>query len=112
MSIKNICLILCALGSSSCITVPNVKTCAVAGVLLAGADCAWTNTRTTSELSFNELIEMLEPKLCEFEGCTERAGAIFMSSEHYKRQKTALEKACKKLEDMGSQCTLELEEKE
>lgn len=81
---------------SSCVTVPNVKVCSVAGVMTAGAICAETISGKTSEMDFNQLIDFLEPQQNP-----KRAGAVFMSSEDFNKVKTALEEACREL---GPKC--------
>lgn len=70
-----------------------MRVCSVAGTLMAGANCAYTGEDTTEELSMAKLIELLE------------GGALIVSSEDYKRNKTAAEQACYKL---GPACGFEV----
>lgn len=79
-------------------TVPNVKVCRVAGVMDAGADCAWTLSEQKQQMSTGEFITFLEP--------THYRGAAFcMPVDHWVRMKTALEQACHAL---GSKCRPEV----
>jgi hypothetical protein len=78
------------LALSACsVMVPDVKVCAVAGRLQAGADCAYTGHDETSEMDMAATVKMLED------------GAIWMSAQDYMRLKTAIESMCYK---MGSAC--------
>lgn len=99
---KNLCLSLFALlllaSCGGCITVPETRACAVAGVMSAGANCAYTLSGKTEELSLGEFLEFLEPT-------DDRGPAICQSSDDFNKMKTALEQACKKL---GPRCSYEL----
>lgn len=70
-----------------------MRVCSVAGTLMAGANCAFTGHDENIELSMSELIKFLED------------GALIVSSEDYKRNKTAAEQACYKL---GAACGFEV----
>lgn len=87
-----------ALLVSGCVSVPNTTGCAVKGTLLAGAICSETNTGKTSELTFDELVEFMQPN-------ENKGGAICFSSSDYQRMKTALEQACRAL---GNRCQYEV----
>jgi hypothetical protein len=93
-----------ALLASGCVTIPNTTACTVAGRLLDGGICAETLTGKTSEKTFEQMIDFLEPQL-ETPEHPARGGAICQSSEDYNKQKTALERACRLL---GSRCSYEL----
>jgi hypothetical protein len=83
-------------GLSGCkVTFPDVKLCSVAGIFAAGMDCSYTGHDENSEMTAKEMIDFLE------------AGAICMSSEDRKREKTAIEKACVKL---GNGCSFEVKQ--
>ena len=93
--------VLFVLTLSACVTIPNTRKCSVAGLLDAGMICAETITGKTSEMNLLETIEFLEPQP---EGA--RAGAICQSAEDYRREKDALEQACRML---GNRCTPEIQ---
>lgn len=83
---------------SGCVSVPVTTGCTVAGTMSAGAICA-TTSGETSEMTLDEFLNFLEP--------TElRGGAICQSAEDYKKQKVALEQACREL---GPRCSYELQ---
>lgn len=69
------------------ISVHDTNACAVAGVLSAGADCITLLSGTKSSITFEELVEMLEPT-------STRGGAIIVPLEDYVQLKTELEQAC------------------
>jgi hypothetical protein len=99
--IKRSFLSLCALLLSGCaITVPNTRVCSIAGVISAGANCAWTLSEQTEEMTLDQFIEFLEPN-------DTRGGAICQSSDDWNKMKTALEQACKKL---GPNCSYEVQQ--
>lgn len=91
------CLSLFALALSfvfaSCaVTVPNTRVCAVAGVMAAGADCAYTRSDKMESLTLAELIELLE------------AGAMIQSAQDWNKNATVIEQLCKML---GPKCNYE-----
>jgi hypothetical protein len=86
--------------SSSCVTIPNTKSCTVAGIMSAGADCVESVTGKESEMSMNQFLDFLEPT-------EKRAGAICESASDWTKKKTALEQACREL---GKRCTFEVQE--
>lgn len=94
--------------SSCCINsveiqLPNIKACAVKGLLVYGANCAETNTGLTSEMTADETVEFLQAT----DGSAGHAPAIIMSAEDFRVQKDALDSVCRAL---GSHCTLELQQ--
>lgn len=100
-STKLICLVLFTTALSSCgtlIKLPNTKACSVAGLITAGADCAWTNDPKTEEMTFEQFMDFLTPNAT-------RGGAICQSADDWTKMTTALEQACRKL---GKYCTKEL----
>ena len=84
------------------ITVPNVRVCAVTGTMSAGADCAYSISGETEEMTLDQWFSFLEPQ-------TEppRGAAMCMSSADFSKIKTAIEQACRKL---GTSCTKEAKE--
>lgn len=100
--------ILCAttLLASACVSVPNIEGCTPAGALEAGGDCAMTNTGHKRQVTAQQLIEMLEPKVewdpVKQEWKTIRAGGVIVSADDYKRMKNAQELACR---EIGNRCT-------
>lgn len=89
--------LICAL--PSCVTVPNVKGCSVAGRLSAGATCAESLSQKTSEMTLHEFLTFLEP-----DQATQKGGAICFSSVDAQKLITALLQACQKA---GSFCKRE-----
>lgn len=87
ISLHLFALLLLILLLSSCVSIPDVKICTVAGVLSAGADCATTNSGKTSELSASEFFDFLSPDEVS-------AGAVCMSAPDYSRIKTAIQQLC------------------
>lgn len=92
------------------VTTPNTRECTVAGIVQAGMDCAMTNTGEISEMTFEEMVEWLEPQPERVDPVTgktlpARAGAVCRSDDDFTRQKIALEQACELLK---SRCTPEL----
>jgi hypothetical protein len=83
---------------TSCATVPNARVCAVAGVLQAGADCAYTLSDDLEAMTMDEFLAWLEP-------APERGPAMCVSAYDWGRIKTALEQACKAA---GPKCTYEV----
>ena len=100
---------------SSCVTVPvpNTKECQVAGILSAGMNCAETITHKISELNLAETIDFLEPQperqdpSDPTKTLPARAGAICRSADDARKQKDALDIACRLL---GNKCTKEMKE--
>lgn len=96
--------------ASSCITVPNIEGCTVAGAIEAGADCAKSNSGEKRKITAQELIQMLEPTVDApdpknpSQVIKGRAGAVIITAEDYKRAKNAQELACRML---GQKCTYE-----
>lgn len=87
------------LSASSCsVTVPNVTVCGVAGSLNDGAMCAETLTSKTTDMTFVQFLEFLEPT-------DKRGGALCLSTADYAKIKTTIEQACKK----GKFCSEEIE---
>lgn len=100
MNTKWLWLSLCAFLLDGCggIAIQNTRVCAVAGIMSAGADCAWTLSDDTEEMTLDEFITFLQPN-------EQRGSAVCQSAEDWNKNKTALEQACKKL---GSFCTYEM----
>lgn len=81
------------LALNGCVTIPNTRECYVpGGKILAGMDCADSNTGAKSRLTYEETIAFI------------KAGAVCRSSSDFNRQKTALEEACRIL---GMRCSYE-----
>lgn len=103
MRVKKLVLLFLGLfGSLSACTgveIPNVRVCAVAGVMAAGADCAWTLSDKIESMNLDQFIDFLEP-----DSNTGKGAALCQSSADWNKQKTALELACKSL---GAKCTKE-----
>lgn len=96
-----------AVGCTS-VQLPAIKACATAGVITAGADCAWSDSGETEELNFDLWVDFLEPQP-EKPGpngtvIPAKGPAICISSEHWTRLKTAVEQLCAKV---GAACTKE-----
>ena len=86
---------------SSCVTIPNIRPCSVAGTMNAGASCAWTLSGEVERLNLDQLIDFIEPNEER-----EKGGAIIISARHWEKLKTAIEQACRKL---GRKCKVERE---
>lgn len=84
-----------ALSGCNKVEFPDVKICAVAGILIAGMDCSHTGHKEDTEMNAAEMIKFLE------------AGAICMSPDDRKKEKNAIESACYEL---GKQCTFEIKQ--
>lgn len=89
------------LQSCGSIEIKDTKHCAVAGVVSAGADCVTLVSGTTSSLTFDDLIDMLEPN-------EQRGGAIITPVDDFVELKKSLEKACVLLDN---RCTKEIKKK-
>lgn len=83
----------------SCVTIPDVEDCTVAGTIQAGAMCATSVSGRTRDMTLDEFLDFLEPK----EGDAPRAGAICRSADDHLKEKQALEEACRLL---GKRCKL------
>lgn len=95
-NVKRLSLILLAttlLASCGHVEIPDIKIYSVAGDLQAGADFVHTGHDEIGEVSMHEIVKILED------------GAIIMSSQDFKRNKTAIEQACYKL---GKACSYEV----
>lgn len=107
--------------SSSCVTVQDATTCAVAGRLSGGGLCAHMLSDSTFLLSFAEMLDFLEAhqeRTCVpvpgLNVCAQdqshgapaklpaRGAAIVMSAEDWGEKKTELEIACREL---GKRCS-------
>ncbi|WP_374029783.1 hypothetical protein [Bdellovibrio bacteriovorus] len=103
-------LTLLVLPSCQTVTVPNTRVVAVAGELKAGAIWSETLSPKTGDMTLDEFIDFLEPQE-EIRTSTGKViqpakGAAFcQSAEDWNKQKTALEKACRKL---GKACSYEI----
>ncbi len=86
-------LAILALSGCTHVQFPDMRLYSVAGDLQAGADYVYTGHDEQGEVGMKELIDLLED------------GAIIMSSEDFKRNKTATEQACIAL---GNQCSFEI----
>lgn len=95
---KKLCLILSVCASSCSVQIPNVRVCSVAGFFTAGADCAYTLSDKTEEMTAQEFVKFLE-------GDENNGPALCQSSNDYIKIKSALEQACYKL---GDQCTYDM----
>lgn len=93
-------ILLIVLSGCKTIEVKDTEVCAVAGTVLAGADCVHTLTDERRSMTFDEFIEWLEPQ-----ETPERGPAICQSSQHFNEFKTTLEIACRKL---GKRCTYDI----
>lgn len=95
------------------VELPNIRVCAVSGTLLAGADCAYTNSDDTEEMDFEEFMDFLEPRPERPDPKNPKkklpahGAALIVSPSDWTRQKNALELACQKL---GNACTLEMKQ--
>lgn len=96
--------------NSCAVQIPNVKACAVAGVLEAGMDCIHTLSDDESYIPALEIREFLEPQesILGEDGSVLVQGhgaAICQSSEDYAKEHAALEAACQKL---GPGCSYDI----
>lgn len=82
-------LLLISLGLvNSCgLKLVNTRVCTVAGDLRTGANCAWTLSDATVEMTEEEFLAFISPS-------QERPGAVCQSMSDYNKNKTALEQAC------------------
>lgn len=109
---KLLCLSLLALGVSSCgIQIKNTEICSVAGRVQFGGICAETLTTKTRDITYTQLIDMLEAQ-AEHTGpngekVPAHGAAIIMTSDDFGTIKTELEQACRLLR---GKCTRKLKE--
>lgn len=105
MNKKNLlCIISCISLVSGCgITKPDVKMCAVAGVLSAGADCVHTLSTETNSMTLDETIQFLEaqPDRADPKDPNRiikgHAAALMIASEDWTKIKNTIEAACLKV---------------
>jgi hypothetical protein len=92
------------LALSSCgITIKNARVCTVAGVIQAGADCAYLLSDQTEEMDYSEFMYFLEPQFAT-PTVPARGGAFCMSAMDWVQMKSSLEQACRRL---GKKCKIE-----
>jgi len=89
---------------SSCakIKIKNTEVCSVAGFLQDGMICGNTLKPERRVMTFDEMVNFLEPNID-----TNKGAALCQSLEDWSSIKTSLEQACELLED---RCTFEMEE--
>ena len=93
------------------IVIKNYRECVASGSVLAGADCAETNTGRITQMDFEAFVEWLEPQNTRpdpdrpGEMLPARAGAVCRSDEDFTAQKIAIEQACAILK---KRCTPEM----
>lgn len=89
---------------SSCgsIKIENAEVCSVKSFLQDGMFCAETLTQNKRELTFDEMVEFLEPNQDTMKGA-----ALCMSLFQWNQMKTSLEQACELLDD---RCTYNMKE--
>lgn len=92
------------------IKIPDTEVCAVSGVMAAGADCVNTLSYNQRSMTLDQWVDFLEPQQMKvIDGKVvrrERGPALCQSSEDWNKQKTELEKICKKI---GAACTYEMQ---
>ena len=86
------------LQSCGSVKIKDTNHCAVAGIVAAGADCVTLISGVQSSLTFEQLIEMLEPS-------KEHGGAIITPLDDFVSIKEELETACVLLK---SRCTKQI----
>lgn len=91
--------IILILQSCGSVKLHDTRACAIAGVVEAGADCVTSLSGKKYQLTFDELIDLLQPN-------EERGGAIIIPVEDFIELKNTIEIACKKL-----RCKKETKEK-
>lgn len=112
MRFISLCLLL--LLTSCSIAPPNIKACAVAGVMSAGADCVYTLSEDRETMNLDELIVFLEPQEERVDPknpekkLPARGPAILIPSEDWVKLKTFIQQACKKL---GNACSVSIQKK-
>ena len=97
---------------SSCATVqvPVIEACTVNGRITNGALCGNSADDVVREITFGELVKMLEPQPEWVDPVSgnkipERGGAWITSNEDFTKVKTALDQACRLLKN---RCTYEI----
>jgi hypothetical protein len=87
--INKLILLFLIFSITSCgsIQVHDTKVCNVAGVLSAGLSCTKAVSGEKTEMTFEELVDMLEPT-------SERAGAVIIPFDDFVDLKQELESAC------------------
>lgn len=80
-------LTLSILNSCGTLRIPDALICTTPGVLEAGANCTRAVTGVQTQLTFEELIDMLEPS-------EDRGPAVIIPLNDFVDIKTELEKAC------------------
>lgn len=115
-----------ALLCSGCVSVPNTRIVSVSGSLSAGGIWSETQTDATGDLTFEEMLDLIDPQpericvpvegfnICKHDQSTgvkvtlpERGGAIIMSSQDFAKMHTALELACRAL---GRRCSYQIKQ--
>jgi hypothetical protein len=81
-----LCVSLCSLAACG-VRVPNIKICAAAGAVSAGANCAYTLSSETEEMDFDQFLDFLEPN-------DTRGGAVCSSVADWIKLKSVLESVC------------------
>lgn len=89
------------LQSCGSVKIKDTTHCAVAGIVAAGADCVTLISGTQTTLTFEQLIELLEPS-------SEHGGAIITPLDDFVSIKQELETACILLKN---RCTKEMKKK-
>lgn len=119
MNVKNLAklsLILAAttlLASCAEVKIRETRFCSVAGVLIAGMDCGYDLSDKTDSMTFDEMVEFLEPQPERPDPkdpnkmLPARAGAMCQPADDWNHKKTVLEQACKML---GKRCSWQLKE--
>lgn len=108
---------------TSCVSIKNANICAAAGKLSAGGICSRLTSKETNDLTFNELIDLLEAqseRTCVpvpgFPVCADdqsngvvtklpaRGASMIISSDDFEVLITELQQACREL---GNKCSYE-----
>jgi hypothetical protein len=96
------------IGATCKYTVHDTEVCSVAGVMMAGMDCAHTRSDETRSMTLDQTIEFLEPQVGDPKtGKGTRAGAMCMTAGNYVQQKNDLETVCRML---GERCSYEIKQ--
>lgn len=96
--------------TSCSVQIPNVKGCAVAGVMEAGMDCFHTLSDEEESISPEEIKNFLEamPEIRDLNGNViqeAHGAAICQPSADWEKEHAALESACEKL---GASCSYDI----
>lgn len=75
------------------VEIPNIRVCAVSGIMAAGADCGYSKNDKTEQMTLPQFIEFLEPSVIPGK---EKGAALCQSAEDFTKLKVALEQACSK----------------